>query len=471
MKNNSSILLDITTRFPNWQNYLWPSIIFIGAILLAPFIARQNLLAILAVAGILGVFGIIFFIRHPGIGFPILIVACLLIPFSISTGTQTKINSAILMVSLLVGAWLVEMLIINRQIKILPEPSVYAALLLVVSTIVSFGFGQLDWYPTKAASIVAQIGQIMIIVLSVAAFISAGHRMENPIWLKTMVFVFIILGGIYSIAFIIPPLRFYVNRVFQRAVVDSLFWTWLIALSFGQFWLNKSLNSIYRIGFLVISLSGIFTLLVTKQSWASGWLPAMAAVFVIIFLTKPKIGLIALFAFGIIILVRNQIIQGYVFVGDNEYSMVTRLEAWKIVFQIFGKNPLFGVGPANYYFYTPFYNIMGYSVSFNSHNNYVDLLAQVGIVGTLIFFWWAFETAKLGFSLRKEDLDPFENAFVYSALGGLAGTLVAAFLGDWLIPFIYNIGMEGFRSSVLAWIFLGSLIFIKYQHKKQDLVV
>jgi len=471
MKNYSSILLDFTIRYPNWQNYLWPSIIFIGAILLAPFIARQNLLAILAVAGILGVFGIIFFIRHPGIGFPILIVACLLIPFSISTGTQTKINSAFLMMSLLVGSWLVEMLIINRQIKIFPEPSIYAALLFIVSTIVSFGFGQLDWYPTKAASLFAQIGQIMIMVLSMAAFITAAHRMEKPIWLKSLVFVFIILGGIYSIAFILPPLRHYVNRVFQRAVVDSLFWTWLIALSFGQFWLNKSLNSVYRIGCLVVSLSGIFTLLVTKQSWASGWLPAMAAVFVIIFLTKPKIGLIALFSFGIILLVRNQIIQGYVFVGDNEYSMVTRLEAWKIVFQIFGKNPLFGVGPANYYFYTPFYNIMGYSVSFNSHNNYIDLLAQVGIVGTLIFFWWALETAKLGFSLRNENLDPFENAFVYSALGGLAGTLVAAFLGDWLIPFIYNIGMEGFRSSVLAWVFLGSLIFIKYQHKKQELVV
>ena len=114
---------------------------------------------------------------------------------------------------------------------------------------------------------------------------------------------------------------------------------------------------------------------------------------------------------------------------------------------------------------------MGYSVSFNSHNNYIDLLAQVGIVGTLIFFWWAIETARLGFSLRNKDLDPFENVFVYSALGGLAGTLVAAFFGDWLLPFIYNIGMEGFRSSVLAWIFLGSLIFIKYQHKKQELAI
>lgn len=467
MKSITFIKTGIKDRFPIWEKYFWPSIIFFAAILLAPMIARKSLPAILIVAGLLGLVGIIIFIRLPGIGFPILIIAALLVPFSISTGTQTRINSALIMTSLLLIAWLVEMLIIDRQIKLIPERSIYAALIFILSILISFGFGQLDWYPTKSASIFAQIGQIIVMVLSMGAFITAAHRMQKPIWLKAMVFTFIIIGGIYSLGFIIPPIRPYINRIFQRAVVDSLFWTWLIALSFGQFWMNTSLKPVYRIGLLIVALSGIFNVLITKQSWASGWLPAMAAVFVIIFLTKPKVGLIAIFAFVVIILVRSQIIQNYVFVGDNEYSMVTRLEAWKIMFQIIEKNPLFGVGPANYYFYTPFYNIMGYSVSFNSHNNYIDLLAQLGIVGFFIFSWWAFEIAKLGFSLLKVQLDPFEKSFVVTAIGGLAGTLVAAFLGDWLIPFIYNIGMEGFRSSVLAWVFLGSLVFIK--HKDQSL--
>lgn len=96
-------------------------------------------------------------------------------------------------------------------------------------------------------------------------------------------------------------------------------------------------------------------------------------------------------------------------------------------------------------------------------------MAQLGVVGFGIFIWWAIETTKLGFSLLKSPLEPFENSFVITAIGGLAGTLVAAFLGDWLIPFVYNVGMEGFRSSVLAWVFLGSLIFIKYQNKTQSL--
>ena len=98
-------------------------------------------------------------------------------------------------------------------------------------------------------------------------------------------------------------------------------------------------------------------------------------------------------------------------------------------------------------------------------------MAQLGVVGFGIFIWWAIETAKLGFSLLKVQLEPFEKSFVITAIGGLAGTLVAAFLGDWLIPFVYNVGMEGFRSSVLAWVFLEALIFIKYKDKTQALAV
>ena len=31
-------------------------------------------------------------------------------------------------------------------------------------------------------------------------------------------------------------------------------------------------------------------------------------------------------------------------------------------------------------------------------------------------------------------------------------------LGDWFLPFVYNIGIAGFRASVLGWLFLGGLL-------------
>jgi hypothetical protein len=46
-------------------------------------------------------------------------------------------------------------------------------------------------------------------------------------------------------------------------------------------------------------------------------------------------------------------------------------------------------------------------------------------------------------------------------MGGLAGTIVLGMLGDWVLPFVYNIGLGGFRSSILAWLFLGSLVSLE----------
>ena len=47
-------------------------------------------------------------------------------------------------------------------------------------------------------------------------------------------------------------------------------------------------------------------------------------------------------------------------------------------------------------------------------------------------------------------------------------TLVAASLGDWLIPFVYNVGLRGMRASILAWIFLGGLAAIEQIVKRSE---
>jgi len=44
--------------------------------------------------------------------------------------------------------------------------------------------------------------------------------------------------------------------------------------------------------------------------------------------------------------------------------------------------------------------------------------------------------------------------------------LVGSFLfADWLIPFVYNITITGFRHSVYAWILLGSVLGLYYSQQ------
>jgi MFS family permease len=118
--------------------------------------------------------------------------------------------------------------------------------------------------------------------------------------------------------------------------------------------------------------------------------------------------------------------------------------------------------------YTPLFPILGYYIEFNSHSQYVDLIAQVGFLGLACFLWFFGEIGRLSMSLRERVPEGFTKAYVYGVIGGIAGTLVAAALVDWVLPFVYNIGMQGFRGTVLAWIFLGGLVSIEQIVRGQE---
>jgi O-antigen ligase len=120
-----------------------------------------------------------------------------------------------------------------------------------------------------------------------------------------------------------------------------------------------------------------------------------------------------------------------------------------------------GLGPANYYWYVQQIPLRGYFVRFNSHNQYVDLVAQLGVLGLACFAWFVVEVGMLALQLRKLVSAGFAQAYVVGVLGGLAGMVVSGMLADWFFPFAYNIGLDGFRGGMLAWLFLGGLVAIE----------
>jgi O-antigen ligase len=128
--------------------------------------------------------------------------------------------------------------------------------------------------------------------------------------------------------------------------------------------------------------------------------------------------------------------------------------------EIIKVNPIFGLGMANYYWYTPLFPILGYRVSFNSHNNYIDIIAQTGLVGLICFLWFFGELWLFGWHIRNRVPEGFPRAYVMGSLAGIVGTLSLAALGDWVIPFVYNVGLEGFRASMFGFLFLGGLVAI-----------
>jgi hypothetical protein len=308
----------------------------------------------------------------------------------------------------------------------------------------------------------AQFGGLAIFGLSAGAFWLVGHQVREIRWLSAITWFFLIIGAVYMTARLVPPLGGVILSVIPRqAQVESLLWVSLVALAGGQALFNRSLARKMRLALFGLVLVTLFVGWTQSRVWVSGWLPPLVVLVTLVWLRSRKLG-VAVILMGLLFVVTTSQDLPTLLVDLKSYSIFTRQEARDILLsQMLPVDPLLGFGPANYYWYASLFPILGYHVVFNSHNQYVDLLLQTGILGTACYLWFFATVLLLGWRLRRLAPEGFAQAYVYGAFALAVGMLVAGMLGDWVIPFVYNIGLSGFRSSVLGWLFLGGLLVIE----------
>lgn len=466
MMHNPLPILDSWFYWLQRNRMRWlPPLVAAGVVVLSIGLSVLNIrrsgffglsLALLALAMLLGAVAVLLLLRWRQLGLVLLIPAAMFVPLQIGTGSGSSLNVALLLVIMLLGLWLLELVTGQATLEPLSKEERPLIIFLVVS-ILAFIVGQLPWFPfaTQRAPLPAQLGGLAIFVLSAGAFLLVGRRMRELPWLQWMTWPFILLGALFVVGRLLPAGGPYITRLFQQGTYDnSMFWTWLVAMTMGQATFNRRLRPAWRIGLGVIVAATLYVAYFLNGDWKSGWLPPLAALAVIV-ASRSWRTLVVLGLGGLLFVpaLMSRVIS------TDTYSYSTRIDAWVLILQMISANPILGFGPANYYYYTPLFPIRGYYVVFNSHNQYLDILAQTGLLGLFFLFWFFAGIGKLGWSLR-ETHEGFARGYIYGVLGGLAGTLVAGTLVDWFLPFVYNIGMTGFRSSVLPWLFLGGLVSI-----------
>jgi hypothetical protein len=438
-------------------------LVVIGVLLMSALLAylgSQRQITLL-IGLFIGIGIIIIFLSHPSIGIAGVIIAGLIIPFTIGTGTGTSINAAVLCVGLLTGLWIFDMLVYKHRIQFKPSRVNLPLFIFMIVCIISFITGQINWIVfARLAPVRAQIGGFAVFILSVSAFLLVANHIENLTWLRRLTWIFLGLGAIYIIGRIIPGIRVFIDQLFQYGSTVSLFWVWLVALASSQAFFNRQLGLRFRLLLMLLVIATIYVSLAQSYTWKSGWLPALIGLLATVWIGAPRLRLPVIVAGLMIVWLNFREAESYL-TGSEGYSISTRVEAWRIIWEIVKVNPVLGLGFANYYFYTPLFPILGYYVQFNSHNNYVDIIAQTGFAGLICFLWFIGELGVSGWRLKEEVSEGFAKAYIIGALGGLVGTLVAGMLGDWFLPFVYNVGLNGFRSSVLGWLFLGGIVAIE----------
>lgn len=423
---------------------------------------------------LVAIVGLLVIFRFPPLGLVSIIPVALLISYSIGTGTQTDLNLAYLSVPIMWVLLFFRNIYYRQDWSALFTRATWPLIGLIITTAVSFVSGYLPWNAfAQQAPIRAQIGAMAMFAFAAGGCLLVPAIIHSERWLQWMVWPFVIIGGVYMVGRAIPRLDVLTDLVLAPAV-GSVFWVWLTSMTAGQALFNKKLGYRIRIllGVAVLLIFYVAFVIPENRDWASGWLPAGVALALIIWLRWPKLS-VGVGAFIIIAGMLNfRAIVDLLLSGDNAYSLLTRTAAFQILWQIIQINPLLGVGPANYYYYTSLYSLLGYYVRFNSHNQYVDIMAQVGLLGMAFFLWFVVEIGLMGFKLRRL-VEPggFAAAYVAAGLAGLAGMLVAGALGDWLIPFVYNVGVSGFRASLIGWLFLGGIFTLYYLYQQKKAVV
>jgi O-antigen ligase len=400
------------------------------------------------------------FLRWPALGLIIACLAGMVVPYLGPSG----LNATMLLLALLLGVWLLGMMVNQRQIVLAPSRTVWPLLAFLVVAIISFGIGQLPWLTFALhAPLGAQLGGLSILVLSAGAFLLMANLVHDLRWLSRITWAFLAFGAL-SVLFrsVLPALRLPTQELFQP--MGTVFYVWLVAMAFSQAVFNRDLHSGWRLALGGLVLVTLYVLFILKSEDKSGWVSAFVCIAAIIGARSWRAGL----ALGVVAALSALFLWSGLVAAD-EYSITTRFDAWSIMAQIIRINPVLGLGFANYYWYTPLFPIRGYAVSFNSHNNYVDIVAQTGLLGLVCFLWLLWEVGRLGWRLREQAPAVFARAYVYGALGGLAGMVVAGMLGDWVLPFFYNVGLNGFRSSMIGWLFLGGLVSLEQMALKQNL--
>ena len=433
-----------------WVRFGIMALVVLGTLILTYWGSSRLMILLLAALGAIA--GFPFLLKQPNLGIVLIIIGGMLIPYSGPAG----VNMAVFAVALTIGVWLMNMFVIQKKFEFITSRVFLPIIVMIVISIIAFGMGQIPWFAfANQAPLDAQIGGFSIFILSLGCTLVTAHLVRDIRWLKIIVWMYIGLSAVYVAGRLI---ELPVGLFYQIGLASgSMFWTWLVVLTFAQAFYNNHLKLSVRILLYGVVLITMFIAFVRGNDWKSGWVPAVVAIAVMVGLRYKRLFLVAIPV--ALIAIGNIAVK---LIASDEYSWGTRVDAWQIVLEISKVNPLFGLGFSNYYWYTPLIPIRGWVVNFNSHSQYIDLIAQVGILGLLCFLWIFSEVLKLSWMLLKnKSLTGFAQAYTFGIFAGTIASLVAAFLGDWILPFVYNVGLNGFRASILPWIFFGGLVAIE----------
>ncbi len=404
--------------------------------------------------GIVGLVGgilvLVFIYNHMEIGVLLLMVTTTIA----NPPIPRDITTTLLLLLVLTLFWLIKMLVAQRSFKsVIAAPPNRIVPIFIAIVGISFVWSNAYVDPiveyVMADRFLPRLVTMIVIMLSPVAMLLFGNFMRTMRAIKAAIWYFLIYGGIMMTPRI---LNIYLPPVFNTF---GQFPAWICIFALGQLLYNQKIDWRHRT-FLVAIIGGwVYIQMGLGISWISGWLPMVMGMGIIMFL-RSKVLILILVAAVMVGAAANIDAINAILEAETEESGEARAEAGNISFDIANQHFLFGTGPAGYFFYMWVYVGGLFQLS---HNNYIDIYAQTGILGFITFIaLWISIGVTVWLAYRKVPRKGFEGGLAASLVAAYFISLLAMMLGDWVTPFTYTQTMRGLAYTVWHWLWMGLAI-------------
>ncbi len=398
---------------------------------------------------------------RPDIQPVIIIIAAAFLPFSIATGTMSRVVDSLVLSILFVGVWILKMIVIDRRISVRKStvnlPIFVFMLVVLISLVWSILFRDPLVVIWKTFPMV-QIASATVMIMLPATFLLVANQIDQEKVLKMMVVIMLIAGALGLIK--------HFGSIELPVNTDGLFSMWVVSLSVSLALFHRQMSTILRV--ILLALAGAWMVwgFGLNISWLAGWLPGMVAL-IVLALMRSRILLLLIVLVLILIGLTNPAYFLDAIALETQRSLNTRIDAWEANWRVTGEHLLLGTGPGGYAAY-----YMSYfpTEATATHNNYVDIIAQTGIVGLVVLLWFFLALARFGYRLHKRvrGRGNFIEAMVNATFAATIGIIVIMGFGDWVFPFAYTQGVSGYDHAIYSWLFMGTILVLDRLAKKDQ---
>lgn len=308
--------------------------------------------------------------------------------------------------------------------------------------------------PAQNVKLAVSVGQVLLLVWPVGLYFAAANTIRDTRTMQTIVRMVVVMA-IPSIAlpFVPAAWRTYLSWSIYFALVAS-------PLCFAASFDTRS--PLRKIGYWMIAVSPLIHGISIGKAFL--YATTSIALLVVAHLKGRKVLVAAIpIALGVYVLAAAATGSFVPWPLEELLDIERKQQSWggragrlalaADTLAIWARHPIFGVGPGNSWPY-----MHRYSVIDTPHNQYLNLLLELGIVGVGCFVWFIAGALKTGVDALRNIPDGFCRTLVVGWFGFFCGMVVSALTGDFIFHSIRNGGLEMFSAYYLQWIFLGMVV-------------